>query len=77
MLMQDCHAMGGAAKTALATAVVPYGLDAKVEADLHHIMAGAVEALSEADCRLVGGHTCEGNEMALGVCHAIMPCRLS
>ncbi len=62
--------MGAAARTALATAVVPYGLDAKVEADLHHMMAGAVEALSEAGCRLVGGHTCEGAEMSLGV----LPC---
>ncbi len=68
--------MGAAAKTALATAVVPYGLDAKVEADLHHMMAGAVEALSEAGCRLVGGHTCEGTEMSLGVCHALRSCSL-
>lgn len=63
--------MGAAATTALATAVVPYGLDAKVEADLHHMMAGAVAALSEAGCRLVGGHTCEGAEMALGACRAL------
>ena len=40
--------MGAAARTALATAVVPYGLDAKVEADLHHMMAGAVEALQRS-----------------------------
>lgn len=69
--MQDCHAMGAAATTALATAVVPYGLEAKTEADLHHMMAGAVDALSEAGCRLVGGHTCEGADMSLGVCPLI------
>ena len=65
--LQDCHAMGAAAKTALATAVIPYGLESKTEADLHQMMAGAVHALSEAGCSLVGGHTCEGAEMSLGV----------
>jgi selenide, water dikinase len=29
-------------------------------------MAGAVRTLSEADCELVGGHTSEGSELALG-----------
>jgi len=30
------------------------------------MMAGACAALSESNCALVGGHTCEGTEMALG-----------
>jgi hypothetical protein len=29
-------------------------------------MAGAVRTLSEAECELVGGHTSEGSELALG-----------
>lgn len=58
--------MGAAAVTALATAVIPYGLQSKTEGDLQQMMAGAVGALSEAGCRLVGGHTCEGAELALG-----------
>lgn len=58
--------MGATATTALATAVVPYGRESKAEGDLNHMMAGAVEALSEAGCLLVGGHTSEGTELALG-----------
>ena len=53
-------------RSALAIATVPYGLEAKVEADLSAMMAGANEVLREAGCALVGGHTSEGAELALG-----------
>jgi selenide, water dikinase len=62
----DVYAMGGEPQTALAIATVPYGLEAKVEADLSAMMAGANEILSQAGCALVGGHTSEGAELALG-----------
>ena len=62
----DVYAMGGEPQSALAIATVPYGLEAKVEADLSAMMAGANEALREAGCALVGGHTSEGAELALG-----------
>src|SRR5207244_11092919 len=39
---------------------------AKVEADRSQMMTGANEVLREADCALVGGHTSEGAELALG-----------
>jgi selenide,water dikinase len=62
----DVYAMGGSPQTALAIATVPFGLESKVEADLTAMMAGANEVLREAGCALVGGHTSEGAELALG-----------
>ncbi|MFL4984626.1 MAG: selenide, water dikinase SelD [Xanthobacteraceae bacterium] len=62
----DVYAMGGEPQSALAIATVPFGLEAKIEADLSAMMAGANEVLREAGCALVGGHTSEGAELALG-----------
>ena len=66
--LSDCHAMNAQPTGALAIAVVPYGLDAKVEECLFQMMAGAAKALSECGCALLGGHSCEGQDLSLGFC---------
>ncbi|MGA8048824.1 MAG: selenide, water dikinase SelD [Burkholderiales bacterium] len=62
----DIFAVGGVPQSATAIATVPPGLESKVEDTVFQMMAGAVTVLNEAGCALVGGHTGEGSELALG-----------
>ena len=62
----DIYAMGAAAQSATAICTVPPGLEAKVEDLLFQMMSGAIEVLNDTNCALVGGHTGEGRELALG-----------
>ena len=64
--LSDLYAMGAEPWTALAIASVPYGSKRKIHADLSAMLQGANQVLLEAGCALVGGHTAEGSEVALG-----------
>jgi selenide,water dikinase len=62
----DIYAMGAEAQSATAIVTVPAGLETKQEDLLFQMMSGAIEVLNDANCALVGGHTGEGRELALG-----------
>jgi selenide,water dikinase len=65
--LSDIFAMGATPHTALAIAVIPAGLEAKMEEQLYQTMSGAVDVLNEHNTELAGGHTAEGAELSFGL----------
>ena len=65
--LNDVFAMGGVPRHALAVAVAPPAASAKVEETLFQLLAGARATLDRESVALVGGHSSEGADMALGL----------
>ena len=62
----DVWAMGAHPHSALAVAVVPAAAERLMEEDLFQLLSGARSVLDRAGCALIGGHSGEGPEAALG-----------
>jgi selenide, water dikinase len=62
----DIYAMGALPDTALAIATLPPAHPDIVEHDLYHMLRGALDVLEPEGASLVGGHSAEGAELALG-----------
>src|SRR5690348_8167518 len=62
----DIYAMGGTPESALAIATLPPARPGIVEHDLYHMLRGGLDVLEGAGAVLVGGHSAEGAELALG-----------
>ena len=58
--------MGGSPDSALAIATLPPARPPIVEHDLFHMLRGGLDVLEAAGAVLVGGHSAEGAELALG-----------
>ena len=66
--LSDIHAMGVRAQSALVLAVVPFAADDNItESTLVHLLSGVSDVLQDEDTVLVGGHTCEGIDLACGL----------
>ncbi|WP_207462372.1 selenide, water dikinase SelD [Azospirillum sp. SYSU D00513] len=74
----DIAAMGAEPLAALAIACVPPGADPVVEDELYQLLRGGQEVLEAAGARLVGGHSAEGGELAVGfsLTGAVSPARI-
>ena len=64
--LSDLHAMGARPWTALAVAAVPYASGDKMRTELADMLHGASGVLAADGCALVGGHSAEAAEPALG-----------
>nr|WP_309224546.1 selenide, water dikinase SelD [Halomicronema sp. CCY15110] len=65
--LNDLYAMGAEPQTVLAIATLPHATPDKQTETLFHLLSGVQKALMATPASLVGGHTTEGEELALGL----------
>ncbi|MCU0527870.1 MAG: selenide, water dikinase SelD, partial [Elainella sp. Prado103] len=65
--LSDLFAMGATPHSALAIVNLPYATAAKLEETLYQLLSGVVQALTATGAVLIGGHTAEAPELALGL----------
>lgn len=70
--LSDLFAMGATPQSGLAIVTLPYATAPKQTELLYQLLAGATQVLRAANAPLIGGHTTEGAELALGLtCNGI------
>jgi len=64
--LSDLDAMCCESVAAMAVVMVPYGMAEHMGDTLYQLLAGACNIFKHYGVSLIGGHTCEGDELALG-----------
>jgi selenide,water dikinase len=64
--LSDIHAMGARPHSCLAQITIPYASPQLQKRDLALLMHGALTEMERVDCQLIGGHSLEGPELAIG-----------
>ncbi|MGF1458925.1 MAG: selenide, water dikinase SelD [Leptolyngbyaceae cyanobacterium] len=71
--LNDLYAMGAEPQTALAIATLPHATPDKQAETLFQLLSGVQKTLVGAQVALVGGHTTEGEQVALGLaCNGVV-----
>ncbi|MCX6131268.1 MAG: selenide, water dikinase SelD [Proteobacteria bacterium] len=63
----DIIAKGGVPRSCLVLAVLPHKAPSLLEDDFYQVLAGIAEVLQTMGTRLLGGHSAEGKQLALGL----------
>lgn len=65
--LSDIFAMGATPHSVLAIVTLPYALEKKLEETLYQLLSGVIKILNQSRVSLIGGHTIESSELALGL----------
>lgn len=64
--LSDLYASGAKPLSALATVTLPFANAAIQGRELKHYLSGALHEFEKVDCKLLGGHSLQGQELNLG-----------